>query len=75
MGGKTTTGPSAWEKVKGYFGGESAPKTSTTTTTPTSTNTAEMASGISALRPSKLRERAEQGLDFEEYPEEKKRRK
>jgi len=36
-----------------------------------SINAAEIASGIDALRPSKLRERAKQGLYFEERPKKK----
>ena len=66
MGGKTTTGKSLWEQVKGYFGGEST----TTSTTPSVPS--EMAKGAAALRPSKLRERANQGLDFDEYPKKKR---
>ena len=75
MGGRTTTGPSAWDKVKGYFGGETAPKTTTTTTStkPSGGKSVgeDMIEGAGAIGKA-IRDK-NKGLDYEEYPEKKKR--
>jgi hypothetical protein len=75
MGGKTTTGQAKWTDAKDDRWKETPNESAKAEKNSPQKETIgyDIGRGIGAITPGSLRKRATQGLDFEEYPEKKKK--